>query len=686
MKNLKIGIRIAAGFAAVIIIAIALGMFAYNKLEGIDQDSEQIATNALPGVYLIGQVQNGIMKEFGLVLQHLSATDKGAIERVEAAMNESRARNHGFRDQYQKLISSDKERGLFDALVSARNDYVAACDDALKVSRAGTPEAKKEARDRVNAKVGPLEDKYLEAAANLVAASKASAENQSQDVRSAVKSARAGVLIGIGSALLVAACIAWFIVLSITRPLAKAVDLVGRVALGDLTHQVEVTSTDELGRMLVSMNGMVDNLKGAAQVAVTISEGDLSVEPKALSQGDALGHALIGMVANLKAAAGIAANISQGDLSVEPQAHSERDLLGQALIGMVRNLKGAARIAAAISEGDLTVQAKALSEKDVLGRALASMLDNLRNTVSEVSAAAANVATGSEEMASGAQSLSQGATEQAAAAEETTSSMEQMSASIQQNADNARATDKLALKAAQDARSSGDAVVRTVSAMKQVAEKIGIIEEIARKTDLLALNAAVEAARAGEHGKGFAVVASEVRKLAERSQTAAAEISRLTVDGVRTAEDAGQLLAKLVPDIQKTAELVREIAAASAEQSTGAAQINKAIQQLDQVIQQNSAAAEEMASTTEELSSQAEVLQSSIAFFRTGDTQRASAPQSRRPPKDRPAAVPPKSGLRSTAGLSQLQRSVNRGGPAIELDGKGGCTDSRDRDFTTYEA
>jgi methyl-accepting chemotaxis protein len=291
-------------------------------------------------------------------------------------------------------------------------------------------------------------------------------------------------------------------------------------------------------------------------------------------------------------------------------------------------------------------------------------------------------------MTSTAQQLSQGATEQAAAAEESTSSMEEMSSSIQQNADNARQTDKIASKAAEDARSSGNAVVRTVSAMKQVAEKISIIEEIARKTDLLALNAAVEAARAGEHGKGFAVVASEVRKLAERSQTAAAEISRLSIDGVQIAEGAGQLLTKLVPDIQKTAELVREIAAASAEQSTGATQVNKAIQQLDQVIQQNSAASEEMASTAEELSSQAEVLQSTIAFFKTGEAQRVREPQSRRRAPARPVASSSRSaGPRSTSvALSQMQRAIQGEGTSIELDTNNGGADARDRDFTAREA
>jgi methyl-accepting chemotaxis protein len=293
-------------------------------------------------------------------------------------------------------------------------------------------------------------------------------------------------------------------------------------------------------------------------------------------------------------------------------------------------------------------------------------------------------------MSSAAQQLSQGATEQAASAEESTSSMEQMTSSVQQNADNARQTDKIASKAADDARSGGDAVQRTVGAMRQVAEKISIIEEIARKTDLLALNAAVEAARAGEHGKGFAVVASEVRKLAERSQTAAAEISRLTADGVHTAEGAGQLLAQLVPDIQKTAELVREIAAACSEQSTGVNQVNQAMQQLDQVIQQNAGASQEMASTAEELSSQAEVLQSTISFFRTGEEQQGPRRELRRArPGDRSRLK--SSGARdadshsATAGLARMQRAIGSHGTSIEIEATNDGRDSADRDFVPYE-
>jgi methyl-accepting chemotaxis protein len=317
------------------------------------------------------------------------------------------------------------------------------------------------------------------------------------------------------------------------------------------------------------------------------------------------------------------------------------------------------------------------------------MLENLRHTVKDVIASADNVASGSEEMSSTAEQISQGSTEQAASAEESTSAMEEMASSIQQNADNAKQTEKIASKAAEDAKSSGQAVSQTVLAMKQVAGKISIIEEIARKTDLLALNAAVEAARAGEHGKGFAVVASEVRKLAERSQTAAAEISSLTVDGVRTAEGAGQLLAKLVPDIQKTAELVHEIAAASAEQNSGATQVNKAIQQLDQVIQQNAAASEEMASSSEELSSQAEMLQSSVAFFKLTDAPHAQTMVTRRPvtpahrTKQAPRAlqIPVK-----TVPATDHYRPGKSNGASIELGSNAGAPDTQDREFAAYEA
>ncbi len=277
-----------------------------------------------------------------------------------------------------------------------------------------------------------------------------------------------------------------------------------------------------------------------------------------------------------------------------------------------------------IAAGNLTVKVIERSDKDSLMQAMSKMVQGLRDIVENIHSVANQVMTGSKELSSGAEALSQGATEQSASVEEISSSMEEMAANIKQNSDNAQQTEKIAVKAAGDGREGGEAVGQTVSAMKEIAGKISIIEEIARQTNLLALNAAIEAARAGEHGKGFAVVASEVRKLAERSQEAAGEINELAANSVKVAEAAGNMLARIVPDIQRTSDLVQEINAASNEQSTGANQINKAIQQLDHVIQQNASAAEEMASTSQELSGQAEQLMSTISFF-TIDTTSAPA-------------------------------------------------------------
>ena len=220
---------------------------------------------------------------------------------------------------------------------------------------------------------------------------------------------------------------------------------------------------------------------------------------------------------------------------------------------------------------------------------------------------------------SSAEQLSQGSTEQAASTEEASASMEEMAANVKQNAENAATTERMAAQSAKDAEASGLAVGKAVDAMQTIAAKINIVQEIARQTDLLALNAAVEAARAGEHGRGFAVVASEVRKLAERSQSAAAEIGSLSGETVKVAQEAGQMLARLVPDIRKTAELVEEITSACQEQDVGAQQINQAIQQLDKVTQQNAAASEEVSATSVQLSSQAHDLQNAIEFFRIGE-------------------------------------------------------------------
>lgn len=269
-------------------------------------------------------------------------------------------------------------------------------------------------------------------------------------------------------------------------------------------------------------------------------------------------------------------------------------------------------------EGDLTRRMEFISRDEVgkMAASLNSFVEKLEKIIIEVKGGASAIASASQQVASSSSSLSQGTSEQAASVEETTSSLEEMSASINQNAENSRKMEQVAAKGAREAEESGKSVSQTMEAMKSITQKIEIIDEIAYQTNLLALNAAIEAARAGEHGKGFAVVATEVRKLAERSQAAAKEITMLASDSVKVADHSGKLLEELVPSIKKTADLVQEVSSASREQSSGVNQINKAMAQVDEVTQRNASSAEELSSTAEELAAQAEALSQLMNFFK----------------------------------------------------------------------
>ncbi len=299
-----------------------------------------------------------------------------------------------------------------------------------------------------------------------------------------------------------------------------------------------------------------------------------------------------------------------------------------------------AGIATRVSGGDLRIAGPDKGKALGIFKSMQDMAGNLRGVVGEVQSATDNVAAGSEELSASSESLSQAAVEQGASIEEVSASLVEIVGSIKKNAENADITSRIAETSNEDIQSGGKAVRRTVEAMHNIADKIGLIEEIARQTNLLALNAAIEAARAGEQGKGFAVVASEVRKLAERSANTAKEIGELSVSSVKVAEETGELFGRLAPEIGKTADLIREVAAVCNEQSHGVHQIEIAMEQLDKVIQQNSMASEEMASTSEELASQAAALQDSMRYFQvdnlSGDTRVVSVKRNARelPPGD----------------------------------------------------
>jgi methyl-accepting chemotaxis protein len=314
------------------------------------------------------------------------------------------------------------------------------------------------------------------------------------------------------------------------------------------------------------------------------------------------------------------------------------------ILSISRRLAVAAAMARSVAKGDLrnTIDVKGRDEIGALQTAINEMVLKLRDIVGEVTHSVRNVNNGATQMASTSEELSQGATEQASSTEEASAAVEQMAANIKQTAENANITEQMATKSAEDARNSGKAVTQAVDAMQTIAERIMIVQEIARQTDLLALNAAVEAARAGEHGRGFAVVAAEVRKLAERSQTAATEISSLSASTVQTAASAGEMLQGLVPDIERTSSLVTEISVAARELATGSSQINMSIQQLDRVTQENTSASEELSASAVELADMSADLERIVGFFVVdGAVEERAAPR-----KSAPAANAAKKPLR----------------------------------------
>jgi methyl-accepting chemotaxis protein len=377
---------------------------------------------------------------------------------------------------------------------------------------------------------------------------------------------------------------------AVIRPLNVAAEYVDRISKGDIPQKITDTYNGDFNEIKNNLNTCIDAVNKLVADAGALSKA--AVEGKLATRADVEKH--------------------HGDFRRIVQG------VNDTLDAVIGPLNVAAKYVDLISKGDLPqkISDNYNGDFNAIKNNLNMCIDNLSRFAIDVGGAARATASGSEEITSSAQALAQGATEQAASIEQVSSSMDEMNSTIKQNAENAQQTAGIAEKAAIDAREGGKAVQETVNAMKSIAEKIGIIEEIARQTNMLALNAAIEAARAGEHGKGFAVVAAEVRKLAERSQGAAKEISSLSVSSVEISKKAGKLLEEIVPGIQKTASLVQEINAASAEQSEGIAQVTKAVQELEHVIQQSSASTEQVAATTGQLAGQAEQLLTTAAFFK----------------------------------------------------------------------
>ena len=628
IDNMSMRGKLMTGFLLVIAVSVVIGLEGIQSLRTIEAGSTKIFEKITVPLEDLMDMAVSFQRIRINLRQYLAETDQQEKKDNWEMITKLRNTISEKGDDFEKTILTDDGHRLYADFKASRDAYGKIIEQVHSLDEAGRDEEAMALLDGEGKKAAIAEQELLDKLTEAkVEQGKKTEESNEEEGRSAERLMAIFMVVGTAMGLFLGLFITRIVLRQLGGDPKQVGEVANLVAAGDLSREITLGSGDTTS-VLAAMKKMVDTIRAlvadATMLSVAAIDGKLATRADTNKhQGDfqkivvGFNNTLDAVIGPLNVAAEYVDRISKGDMPKVITDNYNGDFNGiknnlNILIEATNNITANAQ---QVAQGNLLVDLKKRSDNDELMESLANMVAKLKEVVMEVQTAADNVASGGQELSSTAQQMSQGATEQAASAEEVSSSMEEMASNIRQNTDNAMQTEKIAVKSASDAKEGGKAVVETVSAMKQIATKISIIEEIARQTNLLALNAAIEAARAGEHGKGFAVVASEVRKLAERSQSAAGEISQLSTSSVAIAEQAGDMLNKMLPDIQKTAELVQEISASSKEQDSGAEQINKAIQQLDQVIQQNASAAEEMASTTEELSGQAEQLKSTIAFF-----------------------------------------------------------------------
>ena len=679
-KNMKIGFKLGLGFTLLMAAMIVIAGFGITRMQAIDHDVEIAVHDYWPKTVWVNEISRSINIIARSMRNIVILDNQAEIDHEVELIHDA---DKHIAEAFEKMESADadqKSAELLQVAIVARKEYTAAEDRFLKLINEGERSA---AADYLLHEVRGLQSKYLRVMDHLVEHQGELMELAGADARYVYESGRnlmAAIAVAI---VILAVIGSWWITRSITRPIGEAVTAANKIASGDMSISFDSVSGDETGQLLNAMgnaNTAISSLieemthmsrehdkgdidvvidtekfqgayKEMAQGVNNMINGHIVVNKKAMAVvkqfGDGhfdapleqfpgkkavINETIEQVRANLKAliddaamlaGAALAGNLDTRTDATKHEGDFRRIVEGvndtmDAVVGPIQEVM---RVMAAMESGDLTrrIDTEYKGDLQALCNAVNGSMKKVGETISEVGMSVAKLSSAFEQVNATAQSLSQGSSEQAASVEETSASLEQMSASIGQNTENARVTDGIAAKAAEEANEGGQAVAETVNAMKEIADKISIIEDIAYKTNLLALNAAIEAARAGDHGKGFAVVADEVRKLAERSQVSAQEISEQAGSSVKIAERAGKLLEEMVPSIRKTADLVQEITAASEEQTTGVAQVNTAMDQLDRVAQQSAAASEQLAATAEQLYTRSEELRRQIGFFQIGD-------------------------------------------------------------------
>ncbi len=712
--SLKSRIWLVIGFlASLMLFAGGLGMFGMQRA---NDGLQAVYENRTVPMSHVENISRLVQRNRILVSDAMLNPAEVNIRKSSAEFDKNVEIINKVAEAYVASTTRSEEKRLADEFAKDRGKLL---NEGLRPALAAIKAGDLTQASRLNSEaIGPLSDSVQKKAERMMAQQVEGARQEYEQAQSRYELFRIVAAVAIAFGLLLGLAVGILLVRLIARPAEAAVHALQQIAQGSYDTRVDIHRNDELGKVLQGLESMqiklgfdvaeamrisnentrikigLDNvatnvmiadrdlniiyMNQAIQKMLDQAEGDIRKDLPSFDARKLMGANIDAFHKNpahqrdmiAKLTSTHRATIKLGgrtfDLAVTPVLNDKGERLGTAVEWVDRTNEVAIEndvtdLVNGAVNGDF---GKRITEKgkrgffNVLASGINQLLDTMSQTISEVRTIANSMSSAATQVSATAQSISQAASQQASSVEETSASLEQMTASIVQNTENSRVTDSIASQAAKEAAEGGQAVNQTVQAMRSIADKVGIIDDIAYQTNLLALNAAIEAARAGEHGKGFAVVAAEVRKLAERSQVAAQEIGQLAGSSVQMAERAGKLLEAMVPSISKTSDLVQEIAAASAEQTTGVKQINGAVMQLNQATQQNASASEELAATAEEMSAQAEELQERMAFFKLQGT--TDAPAAVEKPK---AVATANSGKVSAPGKLERLAAASAAGP-----------------------